>query len=343
MIGFPEPRPDTRYGHEAASDVRSLIVIGNSGRLHGHPVPGLAAGVKPVTGCGQVTGAPRLFRLSRSRAHRTSLDAGIGDDDQVKLSPVGGNPKATMPSGTGHSEAGKAPEVEIRPSATVIIVRASGAFPSVLMGQRSRSAVFMPSKFVFPGGAVDPSDRLVSLSWHGYDPSLDKLGLEAGDLEPGAIVLAGIREVWEETGLKLAVREVETNSQGFGVNLHNPSGGPIPACWAEFFGQAVVPSAAGMKFIFRAITPPGRPHRFDARFLMVDAGHVLNDLDDFSQGSGELSHLSWVPLHEATSLELPFITEVVLAELEEILSKGATGRGIPFFHHQDVRSCVSHL
>ena len=248
-----------------------------------------------------------------------------------------------MPGSTGRSEAGKATEVEIRPSATVIIVRDPGDSPSILMGQRSRSAVFMPSKFVFPGGAVDPSDRLVSLAWHGCDPSLDKLGLEAGDLEPGAIVLAGIREVWEETGLMLAVREVETKRQGFSVNRHHPSGGPIPACWSEFFGQGVVPSAAGMKFIFRAITPPGRPRRFDARFLMVDASQVLNDLEDFSQGSGELSHLSWVPLHETASLELPFITEVVLAELEEILSKGDTGRGIPFFHHQDVRSCVSHL
>ncbi len=248
-----------------------------------------------------------------------------------------------MPGNVEHTGAAKAPDVEIRPSATVIIVRNSGDSPRVLMGQRSRSAVFMPSKFVFPGGAVDPSDRHVSLSWHGCDPSLDKLGLEPCGQRPRAIVLAGIREVWEETGLLLAVRKAVTNEQGAGENRHFPSGEPVPACWEGFLGQGIIPSAAGMRFIFRAITPPGRPRRFDARFLMVDASRVLNDLDDFSHGSGELSHLSWVPLNEATSLELPFITEVVLAELEEILSKGETCRGIPFFHHQDVRSCVSHL
>lgn len=248
-----------------------------------------------------------------------------------------------MPENVEQAAARRTPDVEIRPSATVIIVRNAADSPSVLMGQRSRSAVFMPSKFVFPGGAVDPSDWQVSLSWSGCDPSLDKLGLESGDLPPQAIVLAGIREVREETGLLLAIPEAGETEQGAGGNRFHPSGAQVPACWAEFFGQGIVPSAAGMRFIFRAITPPGRPRRFDARFLMVDARHVLNDLDDLSLGSGELSHLSWVPLSDVAKLELPFITEVVLAELDEILSHGETGRGIPFFHHQDVRSCVSHL
>ena len=241
-----------------------------------------------------------------------------------------------MPGNVEQAGTRATPDVKVRPSTTVIIVRDAGDSPRILMGQRSRSAVFMPSKFVFPGGAVDPSDRQAPLSWIGCDPSLDKLRLESGDLTPRAIVLAGIREVWEETGLLLAIPEAGRSGQ-------DRSDEPEPGSWAGFLGHGVIPSAAGMKFIFRAITPPGRPRRFDARFLMVDARHVMNDLDDFSHASGELSHLSWVPLDGAEALELPFITEVVLAELEEILSQGDTGRGIPFFHHQDVRSCVSHL
>ncbi len=46
----------------------------------------------------------------------------------------------------------------IRPAATVVLWRDSSDGPQVLMGQRGEGAVFMPSKFVFPGGRVDPED-----------------------------------------------------------------------------------------------------------------------------------------------------------------------------------------
>ena len=46
----------------------------------------------------------------------------------------------------------------IRPAATVILWRDTPQGAQVLMGQRGSGAVFMPSKFVFPGGAVDPED-----------------------------------------------------------------------------------------------------------------------------------------------------------------------------------------
>jgi 8-oxo-dGTP pyrophosphatase MutT (NUDIX family) len=82
--------------------------------------------------------------------------------------------------------------------------------------------------------------------------------------------------------------------------------------------------------LFRAITPPGRPRRFDARFFLVPASEVFGDSDDFSAASDELSHLHWVALAEAQRLDLPFITEVVLAEVARYLRDGAEP-GIPFF------------
>ncbi len=51
---------------------------------------------------------------------------------------------------------------EPRPAASVILIRRGGKHSEraleVLMGQRSASASFMPSVWVFPGGAVDPGD-----------------------------------------------------------------------------------------------------------------------------------------------------------------------------------------
>jgi 8-oxo-dGTP pyrophosphatase MutT (NUDIX family) len=48
----------------------------------------------------------------------------------------------------------------LRDAATVIVLRDNDR---VLMGQRGKSAAFMPGKFVFPGGAVDSQDADVPL------------------------------------------------------------------------------------------------------------------------------------------------------------------------------------
>ena len=50
------------------------------------------------------------------------------------------------------------PNLRPRDAATLIIVDASGKKPKVLMGRRHERHSFMPGKFVFPGGRVDPAD-----------------------------------------------------------------------------------------------------------------------------------------------------------------------------------------
>ena len=95
--------------------------------------------------------------------------------------------------------------------------------------------------------------------------------------------------------------------------------------------------------MFRAITPPGAPRRFDARFLLADAAGLAGDPDDFSRASDELSLLQWIPLDEVRTFDLPFITEVVLAEIEARLRAPDTPRAVPFFHHQDGRSFVDQI
>ena len=150
----------------------------------------------------------------------TRNEAGLRDRQKT----VTGEPENRMGSDATGSNNGDGSAVAIRPSATVIIVRGAKESPSILMGQRSRSAVFMPDKFVFPGGAVDPADRLISLSCRGGDPSLDKLGLHSGDLDPRTIILSGIREVWEETGLLLATRDGAEDGQSVSETQQGPAG-----------------------------------------------------------------------------------------------------------------------
>ena len=61
--------------------------------------------------------------------------------------------------------------------------------------------------------------------------------------------------------------------------------------------MAIVPVLDGLELIARAITPPNRPRRFDARFFMADAGAIAHTLD--AAHNEELLKPSWLTLAEA--------------------------------------------
>ncbi len=211
----------------------------------------------------------------------------------------------------------------IRDAATIIVVR-DGA--SVLMGQRGATAAFMPGKFVFPGGAVDDVDANVPMSPVGA-PCDARLS-EDSTRPVNALAAAAIRELWEETGQILGTP------------------GPwddAPQGWRGFAATGHVPNAAALSFFFRAVTPQGRPRRFDARFFLTQADALITDPDDFSGAEDELSHLQWVPLAQARSFDLPFITKVVLAELGAHLKRGGPIQSVPFFRNDDEAHLVSRL
>jgi 8-oxo-dGTP pyrophosphatase MutT (NUDIX family) len=223
------------------------------------------------------------------------------------------------------------PKDALRDAASVILVRRDGQVPRVLMGQRGKGAAFMPSKFVFPGGAVDPGDRGIPFARPLPGPTARRLHMRTDRDLAEALAIAAIRELWEETGLALAY------PAGKRPDTLTPD-------WQSFFDAGHYPAADGLEFVFRAITPPGRPRRFDARFFLTDAGRITGPLDDFSRASGELSFLSWLTLPEARELDLPFITEVVLAEIEARLASDSGGdRPAPFFYHTEGKSFIDAL
>ena len=217
-------------------------------------------------------------------------------------------------------------DVKIRDAATVILLRDRETAPRILMGQRGAKAAFMPNKFVFPGGAVDAGDS--NIAFHRGLSSKDqgRLG-EDSTLPPATLAAAAIREVWEETAQVLG---------------HPADWSDAPDDWSRFAATGHRPDASGLEFIFRAVTPAGRPRRFDARFFLVDASVLASDPDDFSGAEDELSHLHWVPLNEARTLDLPFITEVVLAEVSARI-KGRGSKTVPFFRNQDEAHLVTRL
>ena len=203
----------------------------------------------------------------------------------------------------------------------MILVRDAATSPSILMGQRGANAAFMPSKFVFPGGAVDPDDADVPLA-RAIDPLTQaKLAMRpvtATAPSPAALLGSAIREVWEETGLRIGAKSQTPPMDGLGES------------WNSFLATGQRPDPSALRFFFRAVTPPGRPRRFDARFFIAPMDALADDPDDFSKASDELSHLQWVPLREVRSLNLAFITKVVLAEVEASLPTLAPPAQVPF-------------
>ncbi len=223
----------------------------------------------------------------------------------------------------------KTANVPIRDAATVIVLRDRATRPRVLMGQRGAAAVFMPNKVVFPGGATDPGDADVALAAPLPEPCGTRLGEDAPGARPEALAVTAIRELFEETGQVLG----------------RPGRWPDtpPEDWRGFAATGHLPDASGLQFVFRAITPPGRPRRFDARFFLVDAGALASDPDDFSAASDELSHLQWIALDEVRAHDMPFITEVVLAEVAARAEDRAPPASVPFFRNDDEESLFLRL
>ncbi len=206
-------------------------------------------------------------------------------------------------------------DAPIRDAATMILLRRGPDGPAVLMGLRGAGAAFMPSKYVFPGGAVDPGDARASLA-QGLSSAdacrIQAMPRTAESVDPHAIAAAALRELVEETGLLIGRQVAGARS-----------------AWPSYAEAGLLPDASQMRFIFRAITPPGRPRRFDAYFFLADAGTITGDADDFGRACDELSHLHWVPLAQARALDLPFITEVVLAEVAELARSAGPHQPLP--------------
>jgi 8-oxo-dGTP pyrophosphatase MutT (NUDIX family) len=223
----------------------------------------------------------------------------------------------------------KAGAAAVRPrdAATLIVVRRDGPEPRVLMGRRSRGHDFMPGKWVFPGGRVDPADARAPCATELEPAVLAKLALTVPARRPAlarALALAAVRETFEEVGLLLA-RPGPTR----------PGAGP----WRPFLAQGALPDLAALRFVARAITPPYRPKRFDARFFMADA-EALVSLER-APDCGELDEIAWVDLPEALALDLPNITRFVLGDLVQRLND--PDRPIPSMRFERGARRLEHL
>jgi 8-oxo-dGTP pyrophosphatase MutT (NUDIX family) len=214
------------------------------------------------------------------------------------------------------------PDSEPRDAATLMLIDRSGSEPKVLLGRRHAGHKFMPGKFVFPGGRIEPLDREMSAVSELHPDTQKKLNERVATPSAEfarAFALAAVREMAEETGLLLGVKRGEPPA----------TPGEI---WAEFAKAKVHPDLGSIHFIARAITPPRRPRRFDTRFLTADASAIAHKIEGVVGPDSELVELVWVPIEQATHLDMPTITGIVLEELLARVEAGmAHSLPVPFY------------
>jgi 8-oxo-dGTP pyrophosphatase MutT (NUDIX family) len=192
-----------------------------------------------------------------------------------------------------------------RDAATLVLYRHNSGLEGgleVLMGERHGGHAFMPNHYVFPGGATSPGDSRVRLGSALGDDVEARLTRACTPARARALAAAAIRETFEETGLVL------------GCPDPNP-GRPVPREWTHFFQTGMAPNVGALDYVARAITPPSRPRRFNARFFVAEAEALSGQI----AGDGELLNIRWVPINEARRLEIPLITRVVLGHVEELV------------------------
>ena len=208
-----------------------------------------------------------------------------------------------------------------RDAATLIMLDRSRGKVRVLIGRRHRDHAFMPGKFVFPGGRTDPADSRVPTASPlepAEEAKLIGTGSRATPARARAIALSAIRETYEEAGLLIG-------EPGEFVT-RKPD-------WQGFADHSVRPSLSRLRFVARAITPPGRVRRFDTRFLAAWRDDVAVELPDGGP-THELEELIWLPVEEAREADIPVITRTILGDLERRLADDpdlAPGGPVPFY------------
>jgi 8-oxo-dGTP pyrophosphatase MutT (NUDIX family) len=212
-----------------------------------------------------------------------------------------------------------------RDAATLVIIDTSGSEPLVLMGRRRPDQVFLPGAYVFPGGRVERSDhRMVpadQLRPTDVDLLMQRIRGTPSSSRAHALALAAIRETFEETGLLVGSPS--------GALKHRQAGP-----WAQFLAHGFLPRVSGLTFFARAITPPGRPRRYDTRFFYTQASEIGHRVET---NDGEFSEIGWFTFADAANLNLPSITRTIVGDLANVLKTrpGAGSRtSVPFYFHR---------
>lgn len=180
-------------------------------------------------------------------------------------------------------------------AATIVLLRDGASGTEAYLMRRQSTMEFAAGMYVFPGGKVHDSDRLVE-AWAGPSPREcgERLGCDA-DTARG-LVVAAIRETFEESGILLAGPDADTvvgdtsapDMQAARVALDHQEYG-----FAEFLSEHGLMLRADLVGAWSHwITPTFEPRRYDTRFFVA----ALPEGQRVGELSRESDRADWMPL-----------------------------------------------
>jgi 8-oxo-dGTP pyrophosphatase MutT (NUDIX family) len=194
------------------------------------------------------------------------------------------------------AEAERRGEVAVpRDAATIVLLRDGTSGIEAYLMRRQSTMAFAAGMYVFPGGKVHDSDRLVD-AWVG--PSPHEWGKRLGcDAETACgLVVAAVRETFEESGILLAGPDADTvvddtsapDLRAARIALDHEELG-----FAEFLAEHDLVLRADLVGAWSHwITPTFEPRRYDTRFFVaaLPDGQVVGEL------SRESDRAEWMPI-----------------------------------------------
>ena len=203
----------------------------------------------------------------------------------------------------------------------VILIDRTPPKPRIMFGRRRPDNVFLPDKWVFPGGRFDADDLKVSAcdALDTKDHACLMWGVPLGWTPQHATTLAltAVREVFEETGLVIGTQGIIP--------------APVPEAWRAFSALGFTPQISGLRVLARAITPPGRTRRYDTRFFLADASVITANS---GRDDGEFTEKGWFTFDECRALDLPYITRLILEDAVQSFENphSTQQNGVPFYY-----------
>ena len=177
----------------------------------------------------------------------------------------------------------------VRDASTVVLLRDASVLETFLM-RRAATMAFAAGMYVFPGGRVDDVDCDLDVRWTGTLPEADRMTATEGAAR--GLIVGAVREVFEETGVLLAVDDAgrvpaEDDHWEADRSLVAESSDAL----AEVLARRGLRLDPGLLPLWTHwITPEIESKRYDVRFFVaaVPSGQRVRDV------SGEADLVRWI-------------------------------------------------